>query len=60
MKVLHASTSINSEILVTTAKCGSKKGYLSIIKHGIKVVELNAISYQAPNGIWCLKKKQLD
>ncbi len=47
---------MNNQILLTGGRPNSKKGFLSVIKYGLKLKSHLSISCTPPIGIWSLKK----
>lgn len=51
---------MNSQLNIAGGRAGGKKGFLSILKYGLKVQSMPTINTLAPYGIWCLKKSVTD
>lgn len=46
--------------MITGGRCGSKKGFLSVLKYGLKVKEYLNVNFVSPIGAWCLKRSNTD
>jgi hypothetical protein len=60
MKVANIEKSVSSQIILTGGRPGNKKGFLSILKYGLKVKEYLTVNFMNPIGAWCLKKSISD
>ena len=60
MKILNMEKGTSSQIVIAGGSPGNKKGFLSVLKYGLKVREYLNISFVNPVGAWCLKKSLAD
>jgi hypothetical protein len=51
---------MNNQLLITGGRSGGKKGFLSILKYGLKIQSWLTIGMLAPSNVWCLKKSVAD
>ena len=51
---------MNNQIILTGGYPNSKKGYLSIIRYGLKLRSLITANCSSPLGIWTIKKNNND
>jgi hypothetical protein len=59
LKIADLQEEGNPQIYAINAS-GCGHSYLRVIKQGLKVKELNAIRYHAPQEIWCIKNSEKD
>ena len=60
MKILNLEKNTSSQIVLAGGRPGNKRGFLSVLKYGLKVKEYLAINFANPVGAWCLKKSLTD
>lgn len=60
MKISNVEKGLNNQILLTGGRPSNKKGFLSIIKYGLKMKSYLSVSCTAPSGIWALRRHPQD
>ena len=60
MKICNAEGSMNNQILLTGGNLNSKKGFLSIIRYGLKLKSITTANCASPVGMWSIKKHVTD
>lgn len=60
MKICNVEKGLNNQILLTGGRPSNKKGFLSIIKYGLKMKSHLSVSCTAPSGIWALRRHPQD
>lgn len=56
MKISSLEKGMNNEILLTGGRPRSKRGFLSVIKYGLKLKSHLNVSSNVPQGIWAIKQ----
>ena len=60
MKLCNVESSMNNQILLTGGYGQSKKGFLNIIRYGLKLRQIVGVACSTPYGIWTVKKNVND
>lgn len=60
MKLINLEKSVSSQIIITGGRPGNKKGFLSVLRYGLKVKEYLTVNFMNPVGAWCLKRSIAD
>jgi hypothetical protein len=60
MRLANLEKNVSSQIFLTGGRPGNKKGFLSVLKYGLKVKEYLTVSFMNPVGAWCLKRSMGD
>ena len=60
MKICNVEGTMNNQILLTGGYGQGKKGFLNIIRYGLKLRSVVSINCSAPHGIWTVKKNVND
>jgi hypothetical protein len=56
MRISNLEKGMNNQILLTGGRPRSKKGFLSVIKYGLKLKSHLSVSCTSPVGIWAVKQ----
>jgi hypothetical protein len=60
MKICNVEKSMNNQILLTGGRPNCKKGFLSVIRYGLKIRSIISINCAIPVGVWAVKKHAWD
>ena len=60
LKICNIEKGMSNQILVTGGRPGSKRGFLSVMKHGLKMKIHISINLASTQGIWPIRRHTSD